>query len=140
MGGLFGLAMGLRTNINNGLSPHETRLTTKKTLEQVLVAVRENTKTQDEIQEAQKRRTEGDYSVFETVDDDTPTMDSRPTSLARTFSLITSDHAPVPFEDRRRIFSSNSIPIRKRKNIFQLMWAAFKDKILVDYPVCTLFV
>ncbi|KAG0266586.1 hypothetical protein BG011_001775 [Mortierella polycephala] len=39
--------------------------------------------------------------------------------------------APVSFEDREQYFGRNVLPKRKPKNIFQLMWMALHDKILI---------
>jgi P-type Ca2+ transporter type 2C len=132
MGGLFGLAMGLRTNIEDGLSPNEKRLVARVTLEQVNGAVREReplrTGALDET-EGQTRGKGKDYFSLQPMEP--IPADTRPAALARKFSVRTPHHPVIPFEDRRRVFSSNSIPRRNRKNIFQLMWAALKDKILV---------
>jgi Ca2+-transporting ATPase len=35
------------------------------------------------------------------------------------------------FADRKRIFSDNRLPVRKPKNIFQLAWIAYNDKVLL---------
>ncbi|KAF1828483.1 calcium ATPase [Decorospora gaudefroyi] len=35
------------------------------------------------------------------------------------------------FADRKRIFSDNRLPVRKPKNIFQLAWMAYNDKVLI---------
>ncbi|KAH8722336.1 hypothetical protein GQ44DRAFT_622873 [Phaeosphaeriaceae sp. PMI808] len=36
-----------------------------------------------------------------------------------------------PFADRKRVFSDNRLPVRKPKNIFQLAWIAYNDKVLL---------
>jgi len=36
------------------------------------------------------------------------------------------------FRDRRRVFGENKIPMRRPKNILELMWIALHDKVLVD--------
>ena len=36
-----------------------------------------------------------------------------------------------PLADRRRVYGTNVVPTRKSKSLLQLMWLAFKDKILV---------
>jgi len=137
MGGLFGLTMGLRTNIKNGLSPHETRLVAKLTLEQVRHEVRERDLLEmgpSNEAEAQKGHIGDSYISLEPMETILP--DIKPSPLARTFSLRNPYRPAMPFEDRRRVFSSNSIPLRKGKNIFQLMWVALKDKILVRRRIC----
>jgi len=35
------------------------------------------------------------------------------------------------FADRKRVFSDNRLPVRKPKNIFQLAWIAYNDKVLL---------
>ncbi|KAH9874451.1 hypothetical protein IAQ61_003640 [Plenodomus lingam] len=35
------------------------------------------------------------------------------------------------FADRKRVFSDNRLPVRKPKNIFQLAWMAYNDKVLL---------
>jgi Ca2+-transporting ATPase len=47
-----------------------------------------------------------------------------------------TDSAPVSsgenaFADRKRVFSDNRLPVRKPKNIFQLAWMAYNDKVLI---------
>ncbi|KAF1992708.1 calcium-translocating P-type ATPase [Amniculicola lignicola CBS 123094] len=35
------------------------------------------------------------------------------------------------FQDRKRVFSDNRLPVRKPKNILQLAWIAYNDKVLI---------
>ncbi|RMZ72554.1 calcium-translocating P-type ATPase PMCA-type [Pyrenophora seminiperda CCB06] len=35
------------------------------------------------------------------------------------------------FADRKRVYSDNRLPVRKPKNIFQLAWMAYNDKVLI---------
>ena len=35
-------------------------------------------------------------------------------------------------EDRHRVYGPNTLPVRKSKSLLQLMWLAFKDKVLVS--------
>jgi Ca2+-transporting ATPase len=37
----------------------------------------------------------------------------------------------VPLDQRCKIFGENVLPDRPSKNLWQLMWAAMKDKVLV---------
>ncbi|KAH9905078.1 calcium-translocating P-type ATPase [Fomitopsis serialis] len=37
----------------------------------------------------------------------------------------------APMEERRRVFGTNVLPVRKTKSLLQLMWLALKDKVLV---------
>ena len=36
-------------------------------------------------------------------------------------------------EDRRRVYGSNVLPVRKSKSLLELMWLALKDKVLVSF-------
>jgi len=38
---------------------------------------------------------------------------------------------PQPYAERRRVFGENRLPQRKTKNVLQLMWIAFNDKVLI---------
>jgi Ca2+-transporting ATPase len=40
------------------------------------------------------------------------------------------------YADRKRIFSDNRLPEHKSKNIFQLAWAAYHDKVLSQAKRC----
>ncbi|KAK4551812.1 plasma membrane calcium [Recurvomyces mirabilis] len=42
------------------------------------------------------------------------------------------------FEDRKRIFDDNRLPERKPKSIFQLMWLAYNDKVLMVLTVAAI--
>ena len=39
------------------------------------------------------------------------------------------------YEDRKRIFDDNHLPERKAKNILQLAWMAYNDKVLMVLTV-----
>lgn len=43
----------------------------------------------------------------------------------------TSGAGEIPYGDRIRCFGENVLPEKKAKSIFQLMWIAFNDKILI---------
>ena len=134
MGGILGLGFGLRTDIEKGLSPDEGKFMANVTLRDVRHAL-----------EAQKIRRQ--ISVKGKDDHDELTDPNRVFSelerhgtkpqgntafslVAKTFSIRTQ-HSELQFEDRRRIFSTNRIPLKKPKNIFELMWEALHDRILV---------
>jgi P-type Ca2+ transporter type 2C len=40
------------------------------------------------------------------------------------------------FRDRRRVFGENKIPVRRPKNILELMWVTLQDKVLVESTRC----
>jgi len=64
----------------------------------------------------------------------TQTMSESPqkSSQQATHTNVTSA-APKEnsFADRKRVFSDNRLPVRKPKNIFQLAWMAYNDKVLI---------
>lgn len=39
------------------------------------------------------------------------------------------------YEDRRRVYGRNDLPERPSKSLLQLMWMAFKDKVLVSVAI-----
>ena len=41
-------------------------------------------------------------------------------------------------EDRKRVYGTNTLPTRVSKTLFQLMVAAFKDRVLVSFFRCSL--
>lgn len=101
MGGLVGLEKGLRTDRNSGLSVDEQELDGNVTFEEATAAA-------------------------------SSPADSDTTKVAppRTASHVgTGKHGS--YEDRKRIFNDNRLPERKAKNIFQLAWMAYNDKILI---------
>jgi hypothetical protein len=137
MGGTYGLALGLRTDIAKGLSPDETTLVGTVTLKDVRLAV-EN-RDADEAASRSAREVQGgkgfgtsDNILRDREEDTTPSLGSnRLSRVARSFSIGIGPPVSSPFETRRGVFSENRIPIRKPKTIFQLMWMALKDKVLV---------
>jgi len=139
MGGLEGLVYGLRTNVKAGLSADEDHLDGKITYRDVV----------HELETRRIKRVKEDIHKKSIADDDTSTSEKlkedkqgdlrrkdSSASAKRKFSLASrtttlSVRPSGGFSDRKRIFSENRIPIRPPKNVFQLMWMALNDKILV---------
>ena len=51
---------------------------------------------------------------------------------------MVSNNAGTPsgaFDDRKRIFNENKLPEKRAKNIFELMWIAYNDKVLIVLSV-----
>jgi hypothetical protein len=124
LGGIEGLAYGLKTNLEDGLSPDEesvvmervSRASTPKGKE------RENTPAPS-------------LTPAETETGAETTFGGEPFNIARRLSTFLPHHEErQPFKDRRRIFGTNTIPPRQPKGILQLMWDALHDKILVQTP------
>ena len=49
------------------------------------------------------------------------------------FAKLSTEHPAynASLEDRARVYGANSLPARKSKSIWQLMWAAYNEKVLV---------
>jgi Ca2+-transporting ATPase len=108
LGGLVGLEKGLRTNRKTGLSVDEHAVDGYVSFEDAT---------------AQK------YT-------DSPTKDILDKDLKRsesTGSTHSNRHATKEgsYVDRKRVYSDNRLPERKAKNILQLAWIAYNDKILI---------
>lgn len=141
MGGLAGLVYGLWTDTKTGLSPEEDKIDGRRTLQDVLheLETRRRDKVQQDIED-EKALEVGDgeerdpEKIQQTQRTDTrkSTASKRPTIA----SMRTQPVASKGFSDRKYVFSENRIPARKPKNIFQLMWMALHDKILVCLPLC----
>jgi Ca2+-transporting ATPase len=147
MGGLEGLALGLRTDIATGLSKDEDHLTGQVKIQDIWheLETRRKQRTQDGINEKLEdgNKDSNDGNVQGEEDDDKTNKVKRSDSSTSkrisslgsrrlTISSIGTHTSPsTSFSDRKKIFSENRIPARKPKNIFQLMWMALHDKILV---------
>lgn len=102
MGGLAGLEKGLRSDRNSGLSVDEEELDGRVTFEEATAA--------------------------------TSPAESDNTKVAAPPRTNSHAGAGIPqgsYQDRKRIFNDNRLPERKAKNIFQLAWMAYNDKILI---------
>jgi len=101
MGGLVGLEKGLRTDRDSGLSVDEQNL-------------------------------DGSISFEEATAAASSPAESDATKVAAPRSHPhAGPGAKGSFDDRKRIFNDNRLPERKAKNIFQLAWMAYNDKILI---------
>ena len=108
LGGLAGLEKGLRTDRRSGLSLDESNLDGTVSFEDAIAAARKSTSP--------------DY------DSKTPLaqVDSKESSV--------SVRRPAPdaaFYDRKRVFKDNRLPEKKGKNLLQLMWITYNDKVLI---------
>ncbi|KAL5116469.1 plasma membrane calcium [Pleosporales sp. CAS-2024a] len=106
LGGLDGLEKGLRTDRRAGLSVDEQTL-------HGVVSFEEATTTQND-------KHNPNPNPLPMPDPGLAHSDSVPAAA--------DGHA---FADRKRIFSDNRLPVRKPKNIFQLAWIAYNDKVLL---------
>ena len=116
VGGLAGLEKGLRTDRKSGLSVDETGLSGTVSFDEAKTAGKFNS---PHLQ--RQHQQDGDSKV------PTSKVDPRgsKTSVRR---VRTSDALYV---DRKRIFNDNRLPVKKGKNILQLMWITYNDKVLI---------
>jgi Ca2+-transporting ATPase len=110
LGGLAGLEKGLRTDRKSGLSIDETDLDGTVCFEDAKAAVKLSS------------------SPPPTADSKTPLAQAGTKSSARSRRSGTPQNA---YFDRKRIFNDNRLPVKKGKNIFQLMWITYNDKVLI---------
>nr|OQO28236.1 hypothetical protein B0A51_05386 [Rachicladosporium sp. CCFEE 5018] len=103
MGGVSGMAKGLRSDLVSGLSSDEQHLDGNVTFEQATAVASPATSDKTKVEEsAAVNRVETSGSA-----------------------------AQGSFEDRKRVFADNRLPERKSKTIFELAWIAYNDKILI---------
>jgi Ca2+-transporting ATPase len=126
MGGLEGLALGLRTDVNKGLWPNEDILDGQITLEDVWHT----------LDGRLPERFERNLDVASIVDQHTSPYGIESSSGRyrrgdEDFSQAKSGRHGQSFRHRREVFGENKIPIRPPKSIVQLMWQALHDKTLV---------
>ncbi|KAB8078497.1 calcium ion P-type ATPase [Aspergillus leporis] len=104
LGGLRGLEKGLRTDVRSGLSMDETVL-------------------------------DGTVSVDEVVSRELVPPPKSASSLAPLHNAIVNASATKQpqdrFADRRRVFGINKLPEKKLKSIWELVWIAYNDKVLI---------
>lgn len=119
MHGLRGLCMGLQTDVSRGLSRDEDILDERVTIENIRQILEPNTNI-------------GSVGLDNKNMESTSTgvLNPRPTRLSLNFY-----GDPQSFRDRTRVFGKNRIPVRKAKNIFELMWMVLQDKVLVFHPI-----
>ena len=108
VGGLAGLEKGLRTDRKSGLSLDETTLS--------------GTVSYDEA--TSRPSLANGVGAKGTIDQ----VDSKPSTATTTGPNAQRNQA---FVDRRRVFQDNRLPVKKGKNIFQLMWITYNDKVLI---------
>ena len=130
IGGVRGLLFGLRTNLNDGLWSEEYVLVGKVTMEDVLTA------TVGDGAEQGAEKPIGSLSERQSFQGrQESTGELVHTSTLRRISTLSLSTTPQPFQDRKRIFSTNRVPQKRSKNLFQLMWSILQDRVLV-LPLC----
>lgn len=104
LGGLSGLEKGLRTDRKSGLSVDEQHLQGSVSFEEATASSSSSSSTESSPKAAKRS-------------DTTNTGARKPSESS--------------FVDRKRVYSDNRLPERKAKNIFQLAWMAYNDKVLI---------
>jgi P-type Ca2+ transporter type 2C len=137
MMGVAGLAMGLRVDLNQGLSPDEGSLDGQVTLEDVW---RRFETTEEDGSLGIGDRVNGNliaHSESQVTRGAENMASEHPHPSSRRFFMRLLMRKPKPpsiirnFTDRRLVFGENRIPVRPLRNIFQLVWIALHDKIIV---------
>jgi Ca2+-transporting ATPase len=72
-----------------------------------------------------------DSVIFEDVIAPSTTQAPSRIPTSKPITHISGDDGADAYADRKRVFSDNRLPARKSKNIFQLAWAAYNDKVLL---------
>lgn len=106
LGGLDGLEKGLRSDRQSGLSMDESHLDGRVAFEDVKTHSKPNG-NMNGVADSKMKKAEANGAAVA--------------------PKLTGDS----FADRRRVFGDNRIPEKKAKNIFQLAWIAYNDKILI---------
>lgn len=104
LGGITGLEKGLRTDRQSGLSVDEVGLPGKVSFDQAVTVV--HAEVPKDFPPPKKTRT----------------SDSMASNLK---------YAKDAFADRKRVYKDNKLPEKKAKSIWQLMWIAYNDKVLI---------
>ena len=109
LGGLAGLEKGLRTNRRAGIGVDETDLDGTVSFEEARDAAGKQSSPDDDSKAPVAR------------------IDTKSTTQSTRRSVPVTDR----FLDRKRVFKDNRLPVKKGKNIFQLMWITYNDKVLI---------
>lgn len=111
LGGLRGLEKGLRTDRHAGLSVDEKELEGTIDFKDVV----------------------GDQDKKNASESPRQATDPAQTDSAEAETAMKHEDA---YADRLRIFGDNRLPDKKSKTIWQLMWLAFNDKMLILLSIC----
>ncbi|KAL1923780.1 uncharacterized protein VTP21DRAFT_8760 [Calcarisporiella thermophila] len=128
LGGLRGIIRGLHTNATLGLDVREPTHLPPVSIQDIL---QENTTSGVNSSEVEKE-TRVDVGAVAAASDLSEKLNgnSSPSKVAET--------SPDAFVERKRVYGTNRLPTKKTKNIFQLMWAAYQEKILILLTVAAL--
>lgn len=118
-GGLEGVAKGLHSNIKNGLSSDEQAPFEPVTLSDI-------SDTQIDVKETNETKDSADAKEATESEESKKHLPPKKTNSVLSHTATNSRYA-----QRISNFGANVLPEAKGKNIFQLMWMAFKDKTLV---------
>ncbi|KAL4886566.1 hypothetical protein BJY04DRAFT_213327 [Aspergillus karnatakaensis] len=112
LGGIAGLAKGLRTDVRSGLSLDEKELDGSVSFDDA--AAQSNTESAPK-----------------------PADDSAPPAPSRTDTTPVKQDENS-YSDRKRVFGPNRLPEKKTKSILELAWIAYNDKVLILLTVAAI--
>ncbi|KAG2184768.1 hypothetical protein INT43_000681 [Umbelopsis isabellina] len=124
-GGLEGVAKGLHSNIKTGLSSDEQAPFEPVTLSDI-------TDTQIDYKVASDTKDTADHKEA------TESEETKKHPPKKTNSVLSHTATNSRYAQRISSFGANVLPEAKGKNIFQLMWMAFKDKTLILLTVAAI--
>ncbi|KAL2162152.1 hypothetical protein VTH06DRAFT_7937 [Thermothelomyces fergusii] len=107
LGGLAGIEKGLRSNRTTGLSVDETALAGTVSFEEATSRPLEKVPVETILPPPPPPPPDGHAAHEGRSDPD------------------------EPFSSRKRVFSDNRLPVKKGKNLLQLMWITYNDKVLI---------
>jgi len=124
MGGLDGVCVGLRTNLETGLSTEEDRFTVPVTLDVV----------QHRLQSIHGMDEDHRTDLIDLELGTVVRTDTERSSASRRISISSrpSRSKSSKFSDRKSAFGENKLPTRKQKTLLSLMWSILQDKVLVS--------
>lgn len=112
LGGLAGLEKGLRTDRKSGLSLDEATLDGQVAFEDVKPV--RSIASPEMAATSKPNETKGPAT-------------KRAATMTSTKASVNEGH----FLDRKRVFSDNRLPVKKGKNLLQIMWITYNDKVLI---------
>ena len=127
-GGIDGLLRGLGTHPDTGLMTNIQHTQSSETSQKLSLGLGKDTPQQHDLP---------NIAVGENSNGGTP-----PAILLTKPNETPSETDKLVYfatlEDRRRVYGENVLPTRITKTLLQIMWAALKDKVLVNnsFPVC----
>ncbi|KAL1923033.1 uncharacterized protein VTP21DRAFT_9409 [Calcarisporiella thermophila] len=133
LGGLAGILKGLHTDATFGLSKEESAPFDPVTLDDIRGL------SSEKVKAPEPEKVRGDIKVDDVKTADGVMADTKkasdqkadtPNKILRKATQM-STKEPTLFPQRKTVYGTNVLPAKKPKNILQLMWMAFQEKILI---------